>query len=253
MPVWWIHQRHSFRRVTMATKTATRVDAPQAGDVLTRPLMASETDAAADLLARGFAEEPGNLVLLPDPSTRFAMMRIAMKEAVRAALRYGTVQVATVGDDLGAIAVWHPPGVVATPVGSVARVAGGKLADASTLARSLPNVASVMLRHAPQAFRLVQARRRAVRYASRGTTWHLAFLATAPEHRGRGLARALLERQLERCDEDGQAAWLETTDPVNPPIYERFGFGMVAHLEDAAWLPGLWVMRRDPEAATDLG
>jgi ribosomal protein S18 acetylase RimI-like enzyme len=250
MPVWCIHSGTTCGDVTMATKTATRVDAPEAGDVLARPLTASETDAAADLLARGFAEEPGNLALLPDPSARFAMMRIAMKEAVRAALPYGTVQVATVGDDLGAIAVWHPPGVSATPVGGVARVVAGKLTEASALARSLPNVASVMLRHAPQAFPLVRARRRAVRYASRGTTWHLAFLATAPEHRGRGLARALLERQLERCDEDGQAAWLETTDPVNPPIYERFGFGTVAHLDDAAWLPGLWVMRRDPEGST---
>jgi predicted acetyltransferase len=79
-----------------------------------------------------------------------------------------------------------------------------------------------------------------------GLTWHLAFLATAPEHRGRGLARQLLERQLDRCDEDAAAAWLETTDPVNPPIYERFGFATVAHVEDAAWLPGLWVMRREP-------
>jgi hypothetical protein len=40
--------------------------------------------------------------------------------------------------------------------------------------------------------------------------------------------------------------WLETTDPANPPIYERFGFETVTHLEDAAWLPGLWVMRREP-------
>lgn len=83
--------------------------------------------------------------------------------------------------------------------------------------------------------------------ASRGTSWHLAMLATAPEHRGHGLARRLLERQLERCDEDGTAAWLETTEPVNPPIYERFGFRTVTHVEDAAWLPGYWVMRREPQ------
>jgi len=38
----------------------------------------------------------------------------------------------------------------------------------------------------------------------------------------------------------------ETSDPVNPPIYERFGFETIIHVTDAAWLPGLWVMRRDP-------
>jgi predicted acetyltransferase len=92
----------------------------------------------------------------------------------------------------------------------------------------------------------VRERGRSFAGAARGTTWHLMFLATAPEHRGRGLARMLLDRQLRRCDEDDTAAWLETTDPVNPPIYERFGFETVAHIEDAAWLPGLWVMRREP-------
>ena len=76
--------------------------------------------------------------------------------------------------------------------------------------------------------------------------WYLAALATAPEHRGRGFARMLLDRQLARCDQDGAAAWLETTDPVNPPIYARFGFSTVAHIERAAWLPGFWVMRREP-------
>ena len=113
----------------------------------------------------------------------------------------------------------------------------------------MPHKASVLLRHSPQAVPLVLARRRAVARASAGLSWHLAFLATAPEYRGCGLARRLLDRQLARCDEDGTAAWLETTDPVNPPIYERFGFTTIDHIAQAAWLPGLWVMRR--EATTD--
>jgi len=42
------------------------------------------------------------------------------------------------------------------------------------------------------------------------------------------------------------AIWLETTDPIDPPIHARFGSATVAHLDDAARLPGLRVTRREP-------
>jgi GNAT superfamily N-acetyltransferase len=81
--------------------------------------------------------------------------------------------------------------------------------------------------------------------ASQGITWQLELLGTLPEHRRKGLAQSLLERQLQRCDQDGAAVWLEATDPGNPPIYERFGFQTITHIDGPAWLPGYWVMRRE--------
>jgi hypothetical protein len=45
----------------------------------------------------------------------------------------------------------------------------------------------------------------------------------------------------------GCPQWLETTDPVNPPLYERFGFRAAAHLHQPAWWPGCWVMRRETQ------
>lgn len=208
-----------------------------------RPVHAA---AATTLLARGFAEEPGNLVLLPDEGLRQAMIESGAANALRSTLRYGAAHGAFVDDALGGVALWHPPGVPRGSIGTAVQGLAGQLAEAPTLARAMPHATSVIARHVPEAARLLADRRAAVARASRGLCWHLAFLATAPEHRGRGLARALLDRQLGRCDEDEAAVWLETTDPVNPPIYERFGFITVAHLEEAAWLPGLWVMRREP-------
>jgi predicted acetyltransferase len=81
-------------------------------------------------------------------------------------------------------------------------------------------------------------------------TWSLDLLGTLPGYRRRGLARALLDSQLGSCDEEGTAVWLEATDPVNPVIYERFGFQTVAHVDRPEWLPGYWVMRRDPRPTT---
>jgi predicted acetyltransferase len=77
-------------------------------------------------------------------------------------------------------------------------------------------------------------------------SWHLELLGTLPEHRGKGLARALLNSQLRRSDQEGASVWLEATDPINPKIYERFGFHTVAHIDGPSWLLGYWVMRRNP-------
>lgn len=211
-----------------------------------RSLDMDDVAEASELLARGFAEEPGNRVLLPDPDARHQLLVVATAVTLRETIPLGTVHGAFVDGDLAAIAIWHPPGWRPSPLRTLRRTAVHKLAQASSLARSLPPAALVVGRQAHRAVQFVGRRRRAVASASRGRCWHLAFLATAPERRGAGLARRLLDRQLIRCDQDGAAAWLETTDPINPPIYERFGFETVTHLEDAAWLPGLWVMRREP-------
>jgi predicted N-acetyltransferase YhbS len=216
------------------------------GHAIVRALGARDEQDATRLLARGFDLEPGAATLLRDPRTRRALLENSAREELRASTRYGSVQGAFVAETLAAIAVWHPPGVTPTSPRTTARKVVGALRHGRRVASALPHVAVTMLGNAPGAVRLQRARAGAVEEASRGSAWHLAMLATAPEHRGRGLARLLLERQLARCDEDGLAAWLETTDPVNPPIYHRFGFATVVHVEDAAWLPGLWVMRREP-------
>lgn len=211
-----------------------------------RPVVADQLADAADLLARGFAEEPGNLALLPDPAARHRLMAAGARSVLRRTIPHGTVHAASVGGELAAIAIWEPPGIPTFTVRGALGAVTSRLGQAPTLARALPHKLSVIAGDVRPAVGMARTRRRAIRTVCDGPTWHLGFLATAPEHRGRGLARRLLERQLTRCDEDGAAAWLETTDPVNPPIYERFGFTTVAHVEDAAWLPGLWIMRREP-------
>jgi GNAT superfamily N-acetyltransferase len=225
-----------------------RSASPAVGSV--RLIAPEELDAAAELLALGFASEPGNLALYPDPDVRRTILETGARTFLRSTIRFGTAHAVEVDGELGALALWHPPGAPSTSLRDLVGLGRDKLGIAPTVVRAVPGAALRALRQPPTALRLVRTRGRAVRVASEGLTWHLAFLATAPAHRGRGLARRLLERQLARCDEDGVAAWLETTDPVNPPIYERFGFRTVAHVADAdaAWLPGWWAMRREPAA-----
>jgi ribosomal protein S18 acetylase RimI-like enzyme len=173
-----------------------------------RVLEALDARAAAAVLARGFAEEPGNAVLLPDPDARHAFMQAATYATIHTLLPYGTAHGALVGDRLGAVALWHPPGAPHTPIGVGLGTLVGLAARPVTMARAMPHALATMLRQARAGRALAAARRTAVAQASAGATWHLAFLATDPDCRGRGLARALLDRQLRRWEVDGAAAWL---------------------------------------------
>ena len=222
---------------------------PRSSNRAVRVLAPADGRAAAACLARGFDQEPAKLAMLPRPEQRQVVLEMAAANQLHAALRYGTAHAAVVDGELASVAVWSPPGVSPITASGAVRAGLALLTNLPAVAGAVPQVVSVLVRDLPGGVALVRQRRRAVDQASRGLTWHLLLFATVPEHRGQGLGRLLLDRQLHRCDEDGAAVWLETTDPVNPPIYERFGFSTVAHTAGPAWLPGLWVMRREPGAA----
>ena len=222
------------------TRTTTTVG-PQV-----RVLGGADVPEAAALLARGFAEEPGNRVLFPDADLRRTLAELVFSQQLQATLPYATAFGAEIDGRLGGAAIWHPPEVTPTSVRASVELAAGIALRAPQLLRGLPALSAVLVRQGASMPLVALQRQRAVARATAGPTWHLAFLATDPELRGRGLARRLLEHVLHRCDEDGLAAWLETTDPVNPPLYERFGYHTVSHIDRAGWMPGLWVMRREP-------
>ena len=211
-----------------------------------RVLRPAQAPAAAAALVRGFDQEPAKVALLPDAALRRPWLETSIRTQLQEALRYGTVHGALVDGELAAVAVWLPPGVPKLTLRGAARALVALLGHAPAIARSTPRIMSVVLPDVPGGVTMARRRRGAVARAARGLTWRLDLLATLPEQRGRGAARSLLERQLRRCDQDGAAAWLETTDPVNVAIYERFGFATVGHSADLSWLPGLWVMRREP-------
>ena len=213
----------------------------------TRLLGHEDLDDAAAVLARSFMVEPGSRAMFPDPELRRRYLELGGRIELDATLPYASVYGAELDGQLAGIAVWHPPNVKPRPFGAIARSRRELLAQAPALARGTPHVLSMLPPHARAGLRLVRSRNRAAKQASQGRAWYLAVLATDPDFQGRGVARALLDHVLDRCDADGLAAWLETTDPVNPPLYEHFGFCSVLHVEDAGWLPGFWVLRREPD------
>ena len=54
---------------------------------------------------------------------------------------------------------------------------------------------------------------------------------------------------LERCDDEGVPAYLESSKEKNVPYYERHGFRVTGELRLPKDGPPLWAMWRDPKPA----
>jgi GNAT superfamily N-acetyltransferase len=74
--------------------------------------------------------------------------------------------------------------------------------------------------------------------------WYLGVLATAPEHAGRGLARAVMAAGLDRAARDDVPSVLETTNPDNLALYEHLGWK--AHDSTLVGAMTVWVLTHPP-------
>jgi ribosomal protein S18 acetylase RimI-like enzyme len=61
--------------------------------------------------------------------------------------------------------------------------------------------------------------------------WYLSMIGVDPAMQGRGVGAALMKHALARCDADGVAAYLESSNPRNISLYERHGFEAVTTIQ----------------------
>lgn len=79
-----------------------------------------------------------------------------------------------------------------------------------------------------------------------GPHYYLGVLGTDPVHQGKGVGSAVLRPVLDRCDEEGLGAFLESSKEENIAFYNRQGFEVTRKLELPGGAPPLWAMWRDP-------
>jgi ribosomal protein S18 acetylase RimI-like enzyme len=60
--------------------------------------------------------------------------------------------------------------------------------------------------------------------------WHLAFIGVDPVWHGQGIGAALLRYALDKIDEKGVHAYLESSNPRNIPLYQRHGFSVIREI-----------------------
>src|SRR5438067_2033726 len=86
------------------------------------------------------------------------------------------------------------------------------------------------------------------RYHPAEPHWYLPLIGVDPAWQGRGLGAALLKATLTQFDAMGAAAYLESTNPRNRPLYERHGFAVVCEIRVGS-CPPITPMLRHPQRA----
>ena len=61
--------------------------------------------------------------------------------------------------------------------------------------------------------------------------WYLPLIGIDPGHQGRGFGAQLMKHALACCDEAGLPAYLESSNPANISLYQRFGFEVMGRIE----------------------
>ncbi len=190
--------------------------------------------AAVDALVAAFAADPGWSAMLPDMRTRRSALAAALSGLVADGARRDSLLVARVDGGVVGVAVAWRPGYHPSPLRTPRYV----VAAATML--SAARLATVPL------WRRMQALRAADPKAE--PHWHLAVLGVRPDAQHRGVGRALLEAFLERVDNAGGVAYLETSRPELVAWYGGVDFGVRQWLT----LPGgasAWTMWRSTNSA----
>jgi ribosomal protein S18 acetylase RimI-like enzyme len=179
-----------------------------------------EMHAVLDVLKLAFSSDPAMRWTFPRAEDYVRWQAPFMLGMAGRAFEHGT---AFVTEDLGAAALWLPPGVAGegdllTPIFERAvppekRETGGE-------------VGALMAEHHPAE-----------------PHWYLPLIGVDPAHQGRGFGSALLKHGLAICDQQNLPAYLESSNPRNTPLYRRHGFDVTGEIRPGGF-PGLTPMLR---------
>lgn len=200
-----------------------------------RELEPEEVEAAAEMLARAFANGSLMAILAPDEATRPEIARWFFESLVVYGLLYGDAFAAVEDDgDVQAVAVWWAPENVEP---DDERAAESGLADGPTVV-------------GPDAWARLMELNRATAALHREIApdphWYLALIGVNPDLHGQGIGGEVLAASLEFVDEEGYPAYLETSDERTVRFYERYGFKVAGEATVEALGVHLWGMRREP-------
>lgn len=164
--------------------------------------------SAISTIVLGFAADPMVRWAWPDSSVYFRIMPQFVMAFGGRAFEHGT---AYITEGARAAALWLPPGVEPDEAAM-----GAVMAEAPR-----PEIAED----------IGQVMQQMAKYHPIGPHWYLPLIAADPIWTGRGLGAALMKHALQRCDEEGVPAYLESSNPRNISLYERHGFRIVGKIQ----------------------
>lgn len=192
-----------------------------------RPAIDADIVELSRVLTRGFTDDPVWRWMAPDDRRWPRRMVPVFRHLISPLVGYGTTWT-TPG--LQGAAVWAPPGKSSFPDSAAVRSAPAMLRGFGFggLRRTLKMVGRMEKVHPKEPH------------------WYLEFLATDAHLRGKGIGSVLIAPALERADDEGVGAYLESSKFDNVPFYRRHGFEVVEEMVATPGAPPIWRMWRDP-------
>jgi len=80
--------------------------------------------------------------------------------------------------------------------------------------------------------------------------WYLPMIGVDPMQQGKGYGSVLIQHSLVACDRENKRAYLETSNPRNVPLYERYGFELLETIQVGP-SPPVFLMLRQPRAVIE--
>jgi ribosomal protein S18 acetylase RimI-like enzyme len=186
-----------------------------------RSIDAAELEKAWNTLTLAFSTDPCTRYIWPTPHAFLAGYPRLLQAVGGPKLERGRV-FAT--EDFSAAALWLPPGV--TSDSDAIEVLIGETVGAERQSVAAQVGEGIDAHHPAEPH------------------WYLSMIGVDPARQGRGLGSAMLAHCLATLvDAEGAIAYLESSNPKNTPLYERFGFEVIGQIQPADF-PGLTPMLR---------
>ncbi|MGO9558012.1 MAG: GNAT family N-acetyltransferase [Acidimicrobiales bacterium] len=194
----------------------------------------AQLNDAAAVATRAFQFDPFFVHLTPRPLMRARGLGIYWRSTLASLGSGSEVYGARQPDGrLIGVAAWVRPGSFPLPIPAQIRQGAGALWALWPVPRSLVQGGKYILA-------LEKAH-------PKDPVWYLNLLVADPSAQRSGVGTKLQEMVLERADEEGVPAYLETQNPDNLPYYRRFGYEVVQELHPVKEGPPLWTLRREPK------
>lgn len=171
---------------------------------------------ALNTIVAAFAADPLLRWIMPKADTYLTFASAALDSFGGAAFAAGSAYQA---EDFAGVALWIPPGQDDDGIDE--------------------NVASILSQCvAPERLQEVGTVLAAMQaYHPDTPCWYLPLIGVDPHHQGRGLGAELMKFALERCDAEGLPAYLESSNPANISLYERYGFEIMGRIQEQSSPP----------------
>jgi GNAT superfamily N-acetyltransferase len=193
----------------------------------------SERAAVVGALTRAFYDDPLFGFFLPNLVQQTRGILAFMNSGVADAKPFNDIWVARADDKIASAAVWLPP----------EGYPRGMRRDLMTMVRSTAAFTRAGRRILASLRLLAEVDK--AHHELTEPSMYLAILGTDPLYQRTGAGSAALQPMLDRCDEQGLPAYLETQKEMNLAYYARHAFELVRTLE-VKGVPPIWTMLRKP-------